>query len=132
MLGARLDPLPSATVLTRSAKQAAKEIMMAVLFGMDRSCPSPCTATRSTLRAADKPAARKKCRAPRGAVLWLMMLEYMDRRVWDARMSTYGGSENSIRSTVNSLFFKIVLRETYALGLLFERAKYDTIFQKIS
>jgi hypothetical protein len=41
MLGAKLDPLPSATVLTLNAKQAAKEIMMAVLFGMDLSCPSP-------------------------------------------------------------------------------------------
>ncbi|KAK5633729.1 hypothetical protein RRF57_009443 [Xylaria bambusicola] len=41
MLGAKLDPLSSATALTRSAKHAAKEIIMAVLLGIDRSCPSP-------------------------------------------------------------------------------------------
>lgn len=59
ILGAKLEPRPSAIVLTLSAKQAAKDIMIAVLFGIDLSWFSPCTATRSTLSADERPAARK-------------------------------------------------------------------------
>lgn len=55
-------------VLSRSAKQAAKETMMAELFGMESSCFSPCTAARMTFSAAERPAVRKNCRTSSGAV----------------------------------------------------------------
>lgn len=78
-------------MLRRSAKQAAKEIMMAVLLGMDFKRPSPCTAARMTFSAEERPAAWKKRLTSGGAVGWLITLLYVDRRVWETRISTYGG-----------------------------------------
>lgn len=58
-------------VLSRRAKQAAKETIMAVLLGIEKSCFSPCTVARITFSAAERPAVRKKWRTSRGAVGWL-------------------------------------------------------------
>ena len=81
MLGAKLRLFLATIRLRRSAKQAAKEIMMAVLLGMDFRRPSPCTAARMTLRAEESPAAWKKRFTSIGAVGWLMTLAYVDSLV---------------------------------------------------
>lgn len=67
MLGASPEP-SGAYALMFKAKHAAKEIIMAVLFGIDCSCDSPWIAALITLRAADNPAVRKKMRTSTGAV----------------------------------------------------------------
>jgi len=72
-LGARFE-LPASWLLRRRAKQAANEIIIAVLLGMLESCPSPCIAARMTFRDDESPAAWKKCRTSVGAVGWLMTL----------------------------------------------------------
>lgn len=71
-LGARLDRLSPGVTLRLSAEQAAKEIMMTVLFGMDLSRDSPCIAARRTFSAEDRPAARKNRFTAVGAVGWLI------------------------------------------------------------
>lgn len=81
MLGARLRLLLATIMLRLSAKQAANEIIMAVLFGIDLSRPSPWTAARITFRAEDSPAAWKKRFTSIGAVGWLMTLLYVDSLV---------------------------------------------------
>lgn len=56
------NALLSAFVVPRPrTKQAAKETMMTVLFGIDFILGSDCTATLITLRAVARPAARKNC-----------------------------------------------------------------------
>lgn len=65
---------PDSCVLSRRAKHAAKETMIAVLLGMLKSCFSPWTAARITFRAAERLAVRKNWRTSRGAVGWLMTL----------------------------------------------------------
>lgn len=59
MLGAKLNSPLVVNVLSRRANNAAKEIMIELLFGIDFNCPSPWTATRMTLSAEARPAARK-------------------------------------------------------------------------
>jgi len=71
-LGARLEL--ESWLLRRRAKQAANEIMIAVLFGILDSCCSPWMAARMTFSADDSPAVWKKCRTSVGAVGWLMTL----------------------------------------------------------
>lgn len=73
-LGARLEVPPESWPLRRRAKQAAKEIMMAVLLGMLESCSSPWMAERITFRAEERPAAWKKWRTSVGAVGWLITI----------------------------------------------------------
>jgi hypothetical protein len=66
--------------------------MMTVLFGIDFSRFSPCTAARMTFMADARPAARKNCFTSFDAVGWLTTLQYVDSLVWDTKISTYGGS----------------------------------------
>lgn len=68
MLGARSELLPDVATLRLKAKHAANEIMIAVLFGIDFNCDSPCIAARMTLSADESPAVRKNCFTSFGAV----------------------------------------------------------------
>ena len=68
ILGARLDVFPAPIVLRQNAKQAAKDIMIAVLFGIDFKRLSPCTAARMTFKDDERPAARKNRFTSIGAV----------------------------------------------------------------
>lgn len=74
ILGARLGLFLATSRLRRSAKQAAKEIMIAVLLGMDFRRPSPWTAARMTFKAEESPEAWKKRFTSGGAVGWLITL----------------------------------------------------------
>lgn len=75
-LGARTLLLfpPDICVLNFKAKQAAKDTIMAVLLGIEKSCTSPWTAARITFKAAERPAVLKKWRTSSGAVGWFMTL----------------------------------------------------------
>lgn len=71
-LGAKFEPVVVAYALRVRAKQAANEIIIVVLLGIDCNCASPWMAVRRTLRAEERPAVRKKRRTSSGAVGWLM------------------------------------------------------------
>lgn len=94
-LGARLDLLSPGVTLRLNAEQAAKDIMMTVLLGIDLRRASPCMAARRTLRADERPAARKKRFTSRGAVGWLITPPYVESWVCVTRISTYGGRERA-------------------------------------
>lgn len=67
-LGARLCSLSADVILRLSAAQAAKEIMITVLFGIDLSLDSAWMATRKTFKADESAAARKNRFTSKGAV----------------------------------------------------------------
>jgi len=71
-LGARLDLLSPGVTLRLSAEQAAKEIMITVLFGIDFRRASPWMAARRTFSAEERAAARKNRLTSIGAVGWLI------------------------------------------------------------
>lgn len=71
-LGAKLDLLSPGVTLRLSAEQAAKEIIITVLFGIDLRRASPWMAARRTLRAEERAAARKNRLTSIGAVGWLI------------------------------------------------------------
>lgn len=73
--GARFARFPKVVVPSARAKQAAKDTMMTVLFGIDFSRPSPWTAARMTFMAEASPAARKNCFTSFDAVGWLTTLQ---------------------------------------------------------
>lgn len=67
ILGAKVEP-PEVYALRVNAKQAANEIIMAVLFGMECNWASPWMAALITFKADDKPAVRKNRLTSMGAV----------------------------------------------------------------